>query len=587
MFLCIASIVLFILIPGYCCHSPTSELNSYDSDVDACPPWFIVESNGSCKCGDTSRLGEILYCNQSQQVSYITLDYCMTYNHETNDTLLFYCPYNTSRFQNRSLDTVSKRRIIITKTVSDLNKFTCSPLNREGTYCETCKEEHGPSVFTQQLRCFNCTKPYSGWALYLSLEFIPLTVFFFVIIIIGISPTTAYMNSFVLLSQLVSLIFSYGNQGQFIPPFGIAYKVLIKTLQTLYGIWNLDFFRHVVPGFCVSSNLSNLQVFLIQCASAFYPLCLLFVGWLCVFLHQRNFRLFVGLWKPFRQCLSHYPLPNNLNESLMRLFVTFYLFGYTKILYTCTLLITRAPLFTLNGKVIQVLFSSPDIGYFSQEHIPYAIIGLLMLSTLILPPAVYLTIYPLFEKKKYFIKNFFLRSFVKASCSCFRDGSDKNMDCRQFAGGYLCLRIVCVMLFAVIWSPLATYCTLSAVFTLSAIVVGIYRPYKQNICNVIDVIFFSLFAVGILFSAFATFPGVHDNFQTSLDVIIFICLVVPLLYATIFLTGKLVKFFKTLISFSCKRRRDYEEISEYGDDFATDNQEREQMAGHYLSLQSE
>ncbi len=558
--LCVA--VLALLPQGY----------SQPHGIDSCPPWF--QYNGSyCVCGDTNKTGGIVTCNETLQMSYLLLDYCMTYDNVINETILFYCPYDTSKHKNHT-QVKQSRQMVLNTTVSKLISFFCGPLKRQGPYCEQCMKNHGPSVFTENLKCINCDKTYSGWTFYLTLEFFPLTVFFLVIVLTGISPCSGSMNSFVMLSQLFSLLFSYGNQDQLVPPYGEAVHVIVQLIRTSYGFWNLDFFRGLVGNFCVSSHLTNLQAISLHLIPPFYPVILLIVASGLIYLYHRNFRPFVRAWKPFKKCLSHYPLPNDLRCSIIRLFVTFYLFGYTKILSTCTLLLVRGSLFKLNSsEKTSVLLMSPDIEYFSTNHTGYAVISLILLILTIFIPAVYLTIHPLLEKKcNGFTRITFITITVDAFSSCFKDGQDGQMDCRHFAGAYLLLRVIAVMLFSVIWSPLATYLTITGVFFLATVTVGVCRPYKQKLHNVLDIVFFSLLTIGILFASLANFLVLSDSVQIFFTVIVLFSFLIPLLYALLYISYHLIKLVILLVSCSCKKRRQYEEITQYEDSASISNE---------------
>ena len=48
--------------------------------------------------------------------------------------------------------------------------------------------------------------------------------------------------------------------------------VLLKVMLALCGLWNLDFFRSIVPPFCVTPNMKNLHAFALEYTEAFYPL---------------------------------------------------------------------------------------------------------------------------------------------------------------------------------------------------------------------------------------------------------------------------------------------------------------------------
>ncbi len=69
---------------------------------------------------------------------------------------------------------------------------------------------------------------------------------------------------------------------------GDATKLLSGVL-TLISFWNLDFFRHVLPPFCISSRLTDLDVLRLDCISAFYPLFLALLTLVLIELHARNF----------------------------------------------------------------------------------------------------------------------------------------------------------------------------------------------------------------------------------------------------------------------------------------------------------
>ena len=93
--------------------------------------------------------------------------------------------------------------------------------------------------------------------LYLLSEFVPATVFYFAVLTLRIRITSAPMNCFVMFSQLVVTLI---NQDPEIHAMlmseldAISYAVF-KVILAGYGFWNLDYFRFLIPPFCVSQGL--------------------------------------------------------------------------------------------------------------------------------------------------------------------------------------------------------------------------------------------------------------------------------------------------------------------------------------------
>ena len=67
---------------------------------------------------------------------------------------------------------------------------------------------------------------------------------------------------------------------------------LTRIMAALYGIWNLDFFRTLLPHICV--NVDTLQALALDYAIAFYPLMLLVVTYVLIQCHICNFRIITG-----------------------------------------------------------------------------------------------------------------------------------------------------------------------------------------------------------------------------------------------------------------------------------------------------
>lgn len=78
-------------------------------------------------------------------------------------------------------------------------------------------------------------------------------------------------------------------------------RFLVHSVRILCGFWNLDFFRSIIPLFCVSSWLSNMQALFLEYLYVFFPLCLIVFTAICIELHDRNFKPLVLAWKPFHK----------------------------------------------------------------------------------------------------------------------------------------------------------------------------------------------------------------------------------------------------------------------------------------------
>ena len=106
------------------------------------------------------------------------------------------------------------------------------------------------------------------------------------------------MPCFIMLAQLI--VFSVELRTSYIPLMLAEngdLKLEIKITRAFYGIFNRDFLPYVFPPLCLSSELKFIHVAFFGYISAFYPLFLICLTWICVELHDRNVRLVVLAWR--------------------------------------------------------------------------------------------------------------------------------------------------------------------------------------------------------------------------------------------------------------------------------------------------
>ena len=285
---------------------------------------------------------------------------------------------------------------------------------------------------------------------------------------------------------------------------GTTFNILAKIAFTGYGIWNLDFFRTVVPPFCVSDKLKNVHALMLQYIPAIYPLCLIAVTYVCIKLHDRNFRPIVWLWRPFHKCFTRARRSWDSQASIVDVFATFLLLSYSRFLFVSLYLLHGTTVHNSYGVAeSKVLYVDATVKYFSKEHLPYAVAAILILIIFTLSPALLLLCYPtkLFKKcTSYcrFRRWQALHVFVEKFQGCYKDGVNGTTDFRSLAGLYLVVRIVLIASGdAETHKSLALAWLLRAIVSLAtSLLIGIARPYKRNYMNVLESLMLAL--IGLL-----------------------------------------------------------------------------------------
>ena len=183
-----------------------------------------------------------------------------------------------------------------------LESKVCYQFNRAGRLCSQCIDDYGPPVYSFSLRCVKCGHQ-SLWKtvpMYILIAYGPLTVFLGVIVVFTISVNSAPLRGWILVCQLLS--------------YSVLMRVLVASQEThnsthinpyipsIYGVWNLDFFRLVYKPFCLHPSLTTLQVMSLDYMIAAYPLVLIIVMYKMVDLYSRNFRPIVFVGRLFHHC---------------------------------------------------------------------------------------------------------------------------------------------------------------------------------------------------------------------------------------------------------------------------------------------
>ena len=271
-----------------------------------CSPWAVSINNSAfgqrCICNNDPEDGKFDHFSCTKRTLDIGL--CLTQGSNNDSAVYGECPYvieidgNSTLVRSHASLFFRKARTV---QPQELDHLMCGSLNRHDLLCSKCKPGYGPAVYAFGFMCADCDDHFSGWGLYLFLQLFPLTVFYAIVIIFHVQAASPPFISFVLLCQAYqqterSSVFVRIHIEKF------AHPILIKIAQTLCGFWNLDFFRHIIPPFCVDSRLNNLHALWLDFITAYYPLLLIFITYVAIELHARNFKPIVVLWRPFHKC---------------------------------------------------------------------------------------------------------------------------------------------------------------------------------------------------------------------------------------------------------------------------------------------
>ena len=493
-----------------------------------CPTWFISDpsSNGTCRCGDD--IHDTIRCNNSTKEAAILDCYCMTYNNFTGP-VVGACFYNCvhSALNDSLYD-------LLPSDITKLNNCMCGHLNREGQLCGKCIEGYSTPVYSYELKCVQCfTSPFN-WVKYILAAFLPLTVFFVLVVSCRLSATSPKLLAFVFFSQSIAMGANVRILLAELDPYPIPAK-LARFVFTLYGIWNLDFFRTLMPHICV--NIDTLQALALDYAVAFYPLILLVVAYALIQAHICNFRVISVMCRPFRRCTEHFRSQWDVRTSIIEAFATFLLLSYVKLLSVSSDLLVPTHVYNINGSSVGLfVFYDATIEYFGNEHLPYGVLAVFVMLVFILFPLLLLLLYPMRCFQQCLsccgVRWHALPIFINAFQGCYKDGTNGSRDHSCFAAAFLLARILFFILFAL--SPTALfYGAVLFVLIPLAMALVIVQPYKPRFStyNVVDSVLILTVALWSSTIVCIVISGLKAHkWQKWSLVISFIVAVLPLFY---------------------------------------------------------
>ena len=192
------------------------------------------------------------------------------------------------------------------------------------------------------------------------------------------------------------------------------------------------------------------------------------------------------------------------------------------------------------------LYYSPSVIYFGHDHLPYAILAIVILTLFVSIPTIILVLYP-FQFFQTFLSFFplnwhFLHAFVDSFQGCYKDGTEPGTyDCRWFSALTLLMRPLYFIIFGM---------TLSMMFFVYALIILLIfliaminiQPFKITVrypsTDSIFCVFLSLSYVAALGRDMASTEKYFYN--TTMTGIAILSAFVPIFYITYFVCSWLI-----------------------------------------------
>ena len=282
----------------------------------------------------------------------------------------------------------------------------------------------------------------------------------------------------------------------------ITYRFL-SILVTFYGIWNLDFFRFIIPPFCVSSLLKPVHITFLYFISAFYPLCLIVLSWTYIHLYSQNFKPVVWLWDKLKQnVLNRFNINSDTTNTIIDVFATFFLLSYAKLVFASLRTLHYGISLNVNNNcsLQQMLYVKSDTSmkFLGKEHLPFAITSVFIFLLAVLPIPLLLALYPIRSVRTLLFKcpigghtiaamNIFVQKFY----SCYRDSTDDGRDMRSLVCIYFFLRLLVYLMSLYLIPANVSFSILVFIYIACSTLIALTQPYKQPYMNKADILIFA------------------------------------------------------------------------------------------------
>ena len=423
------------LVVAVCVTLATAQIQTSETDVNeanSCTALWFTVVNKSCEC--SSNIPQVQCNNGSLSVK---MGYCMTL--QDSQPVVGPCPYFASNPKPEEYE------IRMDTPKSQLNNVTCSRLNREDEYCKKCLSGYGPAIFSDSVTCADCSRYKGAWFAHFLFQIILESSLFTVLTLFKSSRVFGLMNMLAFYWQMILYAITT-NSSLYRKLLQSSNSKVLQFLLTVYGIWNLDFLRYLMPPMCINHTTRSINTLWFDFVVALYPFLLCAILLLCIRLHNQNNETFAFILQPIRRTFRR---EWNLKDSAASTCSTFLVLGYSKLLFTSLKFLNGVHVYNSHGVSVShkpILYYDPSVKYLSSLHILYVTASVIILVTFILIPPLTLILYPtrFFRKCNNhfgFQGSEFLSKVIDRFQDSYKNGTERTFDYRQFSALYMILRI--------------------------------------------------------------------------------------------------------------------------------------------------
>lgn len=399
---------------------PDFYYNCSNRNYGDCPPGlFCVDDH--CECGVYPE-GDVVRCSGSCGLPDVQIleNYCATFDFKRNLISVSVCLKQIPFIHTDQL------YYTLPRDASILAELTCGSLKRTGVVCGMCLADYYPMAYSTDLRCIICPNTHWNWFWYYMAAHVPLTFFCFFILFFSVLCTvicTGKINhhvfALVYCCQVVAAPFQQRVFFSYLQNINFSYINIARVVTSFHGMWGLDFFKPFYSSLCLGIGI--FPTLALEYGIAVYTLQIIIIALLLVALHNRRYRVVTVPCRPFREMIIAYRRARECDLGKSALAMIFFL-SSIKFANVSFDLLNRTVVYNLypntsTSSYVPTFAGSMD--YFGSEHLPYALLAIVVLCVFIVLPTTILAFHPFTFFQRLLNRWYILSTFVNSFQSCF------------------------------------------------------------------------------------------------------------------------------------------------------------------------